>query len=209
MRLAGLLLTIAVAAAACDRDEDAAIFQTGPSVEPTSSAPQPTIGDTTRVPDPSFTTVTRPGPPGRTPLPGFGEVAIRVIDGAGLVAEWCLMLADTPELRGRGLMEVTDATLGGYDGMIFRFGGQTSSSFYMLKTRIPLSIAFYNGPAFVSATDMVPCPDDDDNPPCPRYPATSPYTDAIEVPAGNLERLGLGAGGTLEVGGTCAAVTAG
>ena len=215
VRLAGCLLTVALVSAACDSDDDAAIFETGPAPAATSIAPrattvpEATIGDTTRVPDGSGTTVTLPRPPGRTPLPGFGEVAIRVIEGAGLVAEWCLMLADTPELRGRGLMEVTDTTLGGYDGMIFRFEGRTTSSFYMLRTRIPLSIAFYDGPTFVSATDMVPCPDDDDSPPCPRYPAAGPYTDAIEVPAGNLERLGLGAGATLEVGGACPALASG
>jgi uncharacterized membrane protein (UPF0127 family) len=194
-------------------DDDAAVVGSAPdtsnaidTVAPDTT--QATLGDTTRVPDTSGTTVTRPVP-GRTPLPGFGEVAVRITDAAGVVLQWCMLLADTANLRAQGLMEVTDPTLGGYDGMIFRFGEPTTSSFYMLKTRLPLSIAFYDGATFVSAADMEPCPNDDDDPRCPRYSADGPYTEAIEVPQGNLERLGIGPGTRLEVGGDCPAPTTG
>ena len=53
-------------------------------------------------------------------------------------------------------MEVTG--LGRYAGMLFAFPSVGSGQFYMLNTRIPLSIAFFaEDGRFVSATDMQPC----------------------------------------------------
>jgi uncharacterized membrane protein (UPF0127 family) len=127
---------------------------------------------------------------------GFSSVTIRVNNPDGSTEEYCVLLAGTAEERGRGLMEVDG--LGGYDGMVFRFDQPTDSQFYMLKTRIPLSVAFYaEDGTFVSSTDMAPCPDDDDDPPCPRYSADGTYLDALEVPAGDLPRLGAGPGSQL------------
>src|SRR5262245_34400675 len=138
------LIAVALLAAGCSDDDSGVVgsAQDGPAATETTGpdATPPTLGDTTRVPDTSGTTVTRPPAPGRTPLPGFGEVGVTISDTAGALVEWCLLLADTPATRGQGLMEVTDPTLGGYDGMLFRFGQQTTANFYMLKTRLPLSI---------------------------------------------------------------------
>ena len=54
-------------------------------------------------------------------------------------------------------MSVT--SLGGADGMLFRFGAEQTASFWMKDTVLPLSIAFFaDDGAFVSATDMEPCP---------------------------------------------------
>lgn len=156
--------------------------------------------DTTAATDPATSAVpptASPAPtaPGRTPV-GFRAGLVEVTGADGSVLVPCVWLADTAELRARGLMEVDG--LGGADGMLFRFGAPTGSAFYMLKTRIPLSIAYFDeGGAFVGAQDMVPCPDDDDDPPCPRYPAPGPFTDALEVAAGDLGRLGVGPGSTL------------
>ena len=60
-------------------------------------------------------------------------------------------------------------SLGGADGMLFRFGADHSGSFWMKDTILPLSIAFFAGDgAFVSATDMEPCPPDSES--CPALP---------------------------------------
>jgi uncharacterized membrane protein (UPF0127 family) len=132
---------------------------------------------------------------GRVPE-GFQSVIVEVTKADGSTVEYCVLLADTPELQARGLMEVDG--LGPYAGMLFDFGGPTFGQFYMLRTRIPLSIAYFGTDGrFVSSTDMQPCPDDDDDPLCPRYQATDVYSLALEVPLGDLDELGIGAGSTL------------
>jgi uncharacterized membrane protein (UPF0127 family) len=124
----------------------------------------------------------------RTPIPGFGEIGFSV-DG-GRAGRLCALLAETAEQRNRGLMGVTD--LAGYDGMLFRFQADTAGTFYMLNTPMPLSIAWFDaGGRFVSATDMEPCLGRTD---CPTYGSAGPYRFALEVPKGNLAKLGIGPG---------------
>jgi uncharacterized membrane protein (UPF0127 family) len=124
---------------------------------------------------------------------GFSSVVIEVTKPDGSVEEFCVLLAANSQDRARGLMEVD--SLGGYDGMLFVFESEFLGAFYMLKTRIPLSIAFLAADgSLVSSTDMAPCPDDDDDPPCPRYSADGPFQMAIEVPQGGLDELGIGPG---------------
>jgi uncharacterized membrane protein (UPF0127 family) len=127
---------------------------------------------------------------------GFGSVSVQVTAPDGTVRSMCLHLADTPALRRRGLMHVTD--LAGREGMLFRYTEPHDGGFWMKNTVLPLSIAFYAADgSFVSATDMDPCPPDTD---CPLSTAAGPYTAAIEVPQGNLVGLGLVAGSTLSIG---------
>lgn len=138
---------------------------------------------------------------GRSPLAGFGEVAFRITDGSGTVAEWCALLAETVAARNQGLMEQQD--LRGYDGMVFRFDEPTTGGFYMRNTRIPLSIAFFDEQgALVGTADMAPCPDDVED--CPTYAPDEPYVHALEVPLGGLDDLGVEPGATLSFpGGGC------
>lgn len=134
-----------------------------------------------------------PEPPAvtRTSLPGFGETRIQVRNGDQLVA-WCLLLAATEAQRNRGLMQVADPALGGYDGMLFRFPVDSNEQFYMYKTVLPLTVAFVRSDGhLVSSSDMPPCPSDDPKA-CPNFPAAGPYRFAIEVPQGGLGRLGIG-----------------
>jgi len=131
----------------------------------------------------------RVGTAARTPLPGFGETAITVHLPSGEVLNWCVLLASTQAQQERGLMEVTDQTLGGYDGMLFRFSAPQSGAFYMKNTPMPLTIAFLGGGgAYISESDMEPCPDQSG---CPLYYAAAPYLTALEVPQGSLARLGI------------------
>ena len=104
------------------------------------------------------------------------------------------MLADTPEQHQRGLMEPTD--LGKYDGMLFRFVAETSTSFWMKDTLIPLSIAFYGADGrIVRMLDMDPCRRD----PCRLYDPGATYRGALEVNQGAFRRWGVGVGDILRV----------
>ena len=125
---------------------------------------------------------------GRTPLEGFDETRVSVKAPTSTLI-WCMLLAATQAQHNRGLMQVTDPMLGGYDGMVFRFDTDVQDKFYMRNTPMPLSIAFIasNGDV-VSTTDMAPCEDRDG---CPLYDAGAPYRLAIEVPQGQLGRLGI------------------
>jgi uncharacterized membrane protein (UPF0127 family) len=141
-----------------------------------------------------------PGPPDRELLDGFGEVAIAITNPDGTVKGWCVLLAETEEQRGRGLMEVTD--LRGYAGMLFVWADDSSSSFYMRNTPTPLSIAWVDADGeIVSSADMEPCADVEG---CRLYPPAGLYRFALEVPQGDLASVGLVDGATLRVGGSCA-----
>lgn len=134
---------------------------------------------------------------GRRPLPGFAEAAVHVRGVGGTVGDWCALLAATEQARAQGLMGRTD--LAGYDAMVFRFDGPTAARFYMYRTVMPLSIAWFDEHgAFVSAADMDPCPADVPGD-CPTFTAAGDYVHAVEVPRGDLARLGIGPGSTIEV----------
>lgn len=142
-----------------------------------------------------------PGDPARTPLEGFGEVAVTVrpARGSDLLA-WCLLAALQAEQRARGLMQVTD--LQGYSGMVFVYDEDVTNAFYMRNTPTPLSIAWIaSDGTVVSTADMEPCEDRDG---CPTYQPAGPYRTAIEVFQGGLDELGITAGATVTVGGPCA-----
>jgi uncharacterized membrane protein (UPF0127 family) len=138
-----------------------------------------------------------PAVAGRTPLDGFGETQISV-KTAEKVLKRCLLLAQNAQQRQRGLMQVTDPTLGGYDGMLFRYDQDvdpTQEAFWMRNTPMALSIAYLSSDGhIVTAVDMQPCAD---SPDCPPYPAAGPYRFTIEVPQGNLPSLGIVEGSTV------------
>ncbi len=159
----------------------------------------PGLGDGTTVPLASGGIGEGVGPKmaGRTPLRGFGEAAVSVTTADGEICVLCLMTATTGEQRERGLMEVTDEDLGGYDGMIFEYPGPIEGAFWMRHTPQPLSIAFFDSQGkLVSTTDMAPCGDD---PSCPSYPAKGSFQYAIEVPKGMLDEAGATKGATLHI----------
>ena len=144
--------------------------------------------------NPSDPYLAAPVASGRTPLAGFEETRVTVHTPDSFL-EWCLLLARTDPQRARGLMQVTDPTLGGYNGMLFRYDDDVEESFWMRNTPMPLSIAFIGSEGrLVSTADMVPC---EDSPDCPNYPPAGPYRYSIEVPQGNLPALGIVEGATI------------
>ena len=103
------------------------------------------------------------------------------IDGRELL----VVIADTPALRTKGLMGITD--LGELDGMLFVWDDDTASAFHMTDTLISLDIAFFSvGGGLVDRLIMEPCTGDS----CPLYSAAGLfglYRYALEAPAGDLD----------------------
>lgn len=134
---------------------------------------------------------------GRTALRGFGEAVVTITDSSGETCEVCLLTATTADQRERGLMEVTDPALGGYDGMLFEYAEEISGGFWMRNTPMPLSIAYFDGDrALVSSVDMAPCRDE---PTCRSYPADGPFRYALEVPEGELDDVLVAPDTTFEI----------
>lgn len=143
---------------------------TAAGVAPTTSAPDPVVPE------------------------GFEQRAATATKHDGTVCDLCLWVAANGDQRQLGLMYVTD--LGGPDGMVFRYDSPTTGAFWMKNTVMPLSIAFYDrSGAFLDAFDMVPCTAD----PCATYQTPPDFVDAIEVPQGMLDRLGLVPGSVLAI----------
>lgn len=115
-------------------------------------------------------------------MSGFETTTVMIGDRTMRVA-----LADTPDLRARGLMEVED--LGNLEGMVFVMGRTTTSAFTMRNTRIPLHIAFFDADGMlVDVLEMKPCEAE----PCPRYRPVGPFSHAVEAPLGAFDDLDAG-----------------
>jgi uncharacterized membrane protein (UPF0127 family) len=138
----------------------------------------------------------------RRPLVGFEEIRFRLTAADGTISDWCALLAATEAARQQGLMNQHD--LRGYDAMLFRFDLPSTAAFYMYRTLVPLSIAWFDDRgALVSSTTMDPCTDTAPAK-CPVYPAARPYRIALETARGELEHLGAVPGAVLSMpGGTC------
>ncbi len=140
--------------------------------------------------------------PGAVVPEGFTTVTVEVTKADGEVCEVCMWLADNSAERGQGLMGVT--SLGQADGMAFVWDEPTMGSFFMFRTIVPLSIAWFapttgdDGGALVSTADMAPCTSEDSEQ-CERYPSSGEFTLAIEVLQGDLASIGIGAGASARV----------
>lgn len=120
-----------------------------------------------------------------TPEPVLPTAAITV-DGTPVTAE----LADTPDLRSRGLME--RAALKPDHGMLFIYPDERPRSFWMRNTPLPLSIAYIDRAGrIVRLADMQPF--DETSIPS-RYPAMY----ALEMEQGWFLKHGVAAGDRVE-----------
>lgn len=199
--MVGLVVVVAAGAAVAWRSDR--------SAEPVLAPPATTAGSVAggsgdgeaSAPPATAPGTSLPGDPERVPLPGFDEVAVRVLppgEEEGWLS-WCLLAARTAAQRSQGLMTVTD--LQGYPGMAFLYEEDVDNAFWMRNTPTPLSIAWISADGqVVSTADMAPC---GDQPGCPTYPPAGPYRYAIEVFQGDLPALGIAEGATVEVGGEC------
>jgi uncharacterized membrane protein (UPF0127 family) len=127
---------------------------------------------------------------------GFELTSATIVGADGARHTVCLWLATTAAQHDQGLMGVTD--LGAASGMLFRFDEPVDDLFYMFRTPMPLSIAWFaSDGTFVSSADMPPCTAGDADH-CPQYGAKGSYAVAVEVPEGHLSALGIGPGSRLE-----------
>ncbi len=197
------MIVLAVApAAGCSDDSDSETTTLTESVAGSTTTvgiddtapPAATDAPTTIAPSAPTSAAMAPTTTGVVPQ-GFQSIAATATAADGTVCEMCLWLADDADLRARGLMFVTD--LGGAQGMLFRYPGPTTGSFWMKNTVMPLSIAFFGADGqFLDSFDMQPCTAD----PCPSYPTPDDFVMAIEAPQGELGSLAIGPGSTLHVG---------
>jgi len=121
-------------------------------------------------------------------------VIVRVGEAGPIQAE----VADARAERARGLMDRDQLPPGA--GMVFVFPEPTTASFYMFRTRIPLSIAFVDHDRVVSVAEMTPCPSDNADD-CDLYPAGGPYTLAVEAPGRHFTDAGVRPGDPVRIDG--------
>lgn len=108
-----------------------------------------------------------------------------------------LELAVTSAQRARGLMNRTEVLPN--HGMLFVYERPRKLGFWMLNTLIPLDIAYINAEnEIVQIGQMQPCESNH----CPAYESEFEVTKALEMAAGEFERLGVEIGTVLQ-GGHC------
>ena len=128
-------------------------------------------------------------------IPQFGSGSGTITSDSGTV-DVDLMIAETDEQRGYGLMY--RKWLAPDLGMVFLWPDDSSSSFYMRNTVIPLSIAFFDQAGrILRILDMAPC--DDDEPNCPLYSPETSYRGALEVNQGAFAEWGVAEGDTIVI----------
>ena len=106
-------------------------------------------------------------------------------------------IADDDAERARGLMfrEHMDADA----GMLFIHEGEAPRSYWMMNTRIPLDILYFDGQRRLVSVqrDVPPCSLGDQ---CPPYPSEGPAQYVLELNAGETARLKLEPGAELRFG---------
>lgn len=136
-------------------------------------------------PDPAATTTSSPpgiGPSTTLPPDPLAAFDTTTVEVSG--EPWDVAVAAEPHERVQGLMFVTD--LGELDGMLFVWEEDTTTSFWMKDTPLPLDIAFFAADGtLVDLLSMEPCPAD----PCPYYDPAGSYRYALEAPTGAFDAM--------------------
>jgi uncharacterized membrane protein (UPF0127 family) len=135
-------------------------------------------------------------PPALHPsVDGYPAAVLELTGTDGTTETVAVRVADTAERQTHGLMEVPELPDG--TGMLFVYPEDHQRAFWMKNTLVPLDIAFVSADGeIVGILTMQPCEGD----PCPTYPPGVTYRDALEVPAGWFERVGIGVGATVTRG---------
>ncbi len=100
-------------------------------------------------------------------------------------------IADTPELRERGLMHRTELADG--EGMLFVYSTSATRSFWMRNTYIPLDIAFLDERLFI--VDIQQMEPETEN----LHESAAPAMFALEVPQGWFASRGIEVGAEARV----------
>lgn len=143
------------------------------------------------------------------PFAAFASVALLLLasgcaSAGGAGSHWVevggerysVEIADDDAERARGLMfrEHMDADA----GMLFIHEGEAPRSYWMMNTRIPLDILYFDDDLRLVSQrrDTPPCPPGTR---CPAYPSDAPARYVLELNAGEAARLGLEAGAILQL----------
>lgn len=170
----GVLLAAVLLAACSDSAATTTASPATTSPVTTTSSEDPVPGITGIAPPPTSAVIRSPRIPAG--LDGF-EIDMVELDGRELL----VAVADTPATRRQGLMGVAD--LLDLDGMLFVFGEETTSGFWMKDTLLPLDIAFFSvGGDYVDGFEMEPCATTN----CPTYFPNGSYRYALEMAAGTM-----------------------
>ena len=185
---------------ASSSEDDATVTVVDADLSPPSTAP---LADGA-----GLGTATARSASGRDALAGFGEAQVTVTAPDGETCVTCLLVASEQDQRERGLMEVTDPALGGYDGMLFVYDEPIEGSFWMRNTPMELAISYVDAAGTVlDRTEMEPCADVAS---CPSYPASGAFQYAIEVPVDHPGDLDVSEGSTIAIDSfSCSSVTEG
>lgn len=110
---------------------------------------------------------------------------------------FCVEVADDDRERARGLM--FRDSMAATDGMLFVFEQDAVQSFWMMNTRIPLDILYFDAQRrLVSvAAGVPPCRSTTR---CPSYPSEGPARYVLELNAGLARELGVRPGDELRLG---------
>ena len=122
-----------------------------------------------------------------------GEPLLTMVftNATGAPVDLLIEIADTPEMRQRGLMFRDH--LAEDQGMLFDFRGETGTGFWMKDTSIPLSIAFISAQGLIlDIQDMLPFSTD-------LHQSDQPYAFALEVNQGWFERNDIGVGDSVQL----------
>jgi len=130
-------------------------------------------------------------PPLHPSVDGYPEARVE-LSGAADAEVLHVKLADTPDHRQHGLMEVEELPDG--TGMLFVFEEERTGGFWMKNTLVPLDIAYVGPDGDIrSILAMEPCTAD----PCEVYDPGVSYQSALEVPQGWFARVGIEVGDEL------------
>jgi uncharacterized membrane protein (UPF0127 family) len=137
-------------------------------------------------PSPAGAATSRTVPPLHPSVDDYPEATVVLAGPDGATVTAAVKVADTPQRRRRGLMEVEELPPG--TGMLFTFPETTTGGFWMKNTLVPLDIAFAaQDGRIVALLQMQPCTAD----PCRVYDPGAAYRYALEVPAGWFEEAGV------------------
>jgi len=199
-------LAVMILLAACAGEADRPVGQLTPVASPATDTPAPqdapsdasTPAAEPASPSEGASPQPAPSSPDLAPSEPFGVTSVTLVSPDGTQrADLDVYVAATSAERGRGLMDRDD--LPRDVGMIFLFPSDSSGAFYMYRTRIPLSIAFFDAAGeVVSVLDMEPCTSPNANA-CERYNPGATYRGALEVNQGAFGELGVTEGWTVEL----------
>lgn len=133
-------------------------------------------------------------------IPDFSTGTASITSGGSLLQNVDVLIADDGPEQAYGLMY--RRFLGADKGMAFVFGSETSGSFYMKNTLIPLSIAFWDSTGqIVRILDMEPCTREQEasSQGCPLYDPEASYVGALEVNQGAFDAWGVSEGDLITV----------